>query len=141
VSRVYFSQQKRTGKQDCVATCSDCIDFANYPLPCERGIGKLTNMKATLLMRRRVVDSDRSFAEYVLWQLPDMLPTSTHKFEYRLAYDEENTCVVQHDNEAGKGDHRHFGEKELQYVFSSSQQLIADFEYDIARWKRENSNS
>ena len=98
-------------------------------------------MKASLLVRRRVADADGSFAEYVVWQLPKPLRPSTHMFKYRLAYVEDNVCVVRYDNEAGKGDHRHYGDRERQYVFSSPRQLIADFEDDIARWKRENRHS
>ena len=104
-------------------------------------VGTIANMKAQLLMRRRAADADGSFAEYVVWQLPKPLPPSPHSFKYRLAYVENDVCVVRYDNELGKGDHRHYGRQELRYLFSSPQQLIADFEFDIARWKRENSNS
>jgi hypothetical protein len=45
------------------------------------------------------------------------------------------------DNEAGKGDHRHFGDKEGRYVFSTPEKLIADFQRDIARWNNENSHT
>ena len=48
---------------------------------------------------------------------------------------------MRYDNEAGKGDHRHFGEKESNYTFQTPEKLIADFERDIARWNRENRNS
>lgn len=39
--------------------------------------------------------------------------------------------VVRYDNEVGKGDHRHFGEDESAYDFSSVEQLVADFQRDI----------
>lgn len=45
------------------------------------------------------------------------------------------------DNEAGKGDHRHFAGKESMYAFSALEKLIADFQRDIARWNREDSHS
>jgi hypothetical protein len=48
---------------------------------------------------------------------------------------------LRYDNEAGKGDHRHFGEKESAYVFMTPEQLVADFQKDIARWNHENRNS
>ena len=98
-------------------------------------------MKAILLMRRRVAVTDGSFAEYVIWQLPKPLPPSSHSFKYRLAYIQNGRCTVRYDNEAGKGDHRHFGGKELRYDFADPQQLIADFEDDIARWNNENGHS
>jgi hypothetical protein len=47
---------------------------------------------------------------------------------------------VRYDNETGKGDHRHFGEKESAYAFKTPEKLVADFERDIARWNRENRN-
>jgi hypothetical protein len=48
---------------------------------------------------------------------------------------------VHYDNEAGKGDHRHFGERESTCTFQAPEKLIADFERDIARWNRENRNA
>ena len=50
-------------------------------------------------------------------------------------------CVVRYDNEVGKGDHRHFNGKESAYIFKTPDKLIADFQRDIARWNRENSDS
>lgn len=49
-------------------------------------------------------------------------------------------CVLRYDNEVGKGDHQHFGGKESAYVFTTPEQLVADFENDIARWNHENRN-
>lgn len=66
---------------------------------------------------------------------------SVHEFKYRLAYVVDGLCVVRYDNEAGKGDHRHFGEKESAYTSRTPEKLITDFERDIARWNRENRNS
>jgi hypothetical protein len=42
--------------------------------------------------------------------------------------------VVRYDNERGKGDHRHVGTVMTPYVFSTPDQLMADFNADIARW-------
>ena len=50
-------------------------------------------------------------------------------------------CVLRYDNEVGKGDHRHFGDKENAYAFTTPDQLIADYQKDIARWNHENSNA
>jgi hypothetical protein len=52
-----------------------------------------------------------------------------------------DACVVRYDNEVGKGDHRHFNGKESSYNFKTLDKLIADFQRDIARWNRENSDS
>ena len=52
-------------------------------------------------------------------------------------------CVLRYDNEVGKGDHCHFGsfESRYSYKFTTPDRLIADFQTDIARWNRENSNA
>ena len=97
-------------------------------------------MKAMLLVRTRIAYSETAFAELVLWRVPKPVAASTHGFMYRLAYIADDTCVVRYDNELGKGDHRHFGEKESAYNFETPEKLIADFQRDIARWNRENRN-
>lgn len=98
-------------------------------------------MKATELVRGRVVYSERSFAELVLWRLPGPLPGSTHSFKYRLAFVVDGNCVVRYDNESGKGDHRHIGGREQAYAFVSPENLMADFRRDIARWNHENGDA
>lgn len=39
----------------------------------------------------------------------------------------KGVCVLCYDNESGKGDHRHWGETEVPYVFTDIDQLVADF--------------
>ena len=101
----------------------------------------MSNMKAVELLQTRIAFSETAFADLVLWRVPEPVPGSAHEFKYRLAYVADGVCVVRYDNEAGKGDHRHFGEKESNYTFQTPEKLIADFERDIARWNRENRNS
>lgn len=98
-------------------------------------------MKAVELVRTRIIYSESAFAELVLWQLPAPLPGSTHRFKYRLAYVVHGVCVLRFDNEAGKGDHRHYAGKPSAYAFTGPDKLIAAFQADIARWNRENSDS
>ena len=98
-------------------------------------------MKAIQLVSTRIVYSASAFAELVLWRVPKPIEGSLHGFKYRLAYVVRGECVLRYDNEVGKGDHRHFGVAESAYVFTTPDQLIADFQNDIARWNHENSNS
>ncbi|MBE0549892.1 MAG: hypothetical protein IH627_19975 [Rubrivivax sp.] len=93
-------------------------------------------MKAELLMRERRV-LEVGFIEVIVWGLPEPLSGSTHSFKYRLAYVVEGECVLRHDNESGKGGHRHMGGKETTYVFVSVDQLLDDFLADVAEWKGE----
>ena len=98
-------------------------------------------MKATELLRRRIPYSEFSFAELVLWQLPEPVPGSAHSYKYRLAYVVNGVCVLRYDNESGKGDHRHFRGKEVRYTFDGVEKLLASFQRDIERINREDSNS
>ena len=98
-------------------------------------------MKAVELVRTRIVYSESAFAELVLWRLPKAIEGSSHRYKYRLAYVVHGECVLRYDNEAGKGDHRHFAGKERTYEFTTPDKLIADFQHDIARWNHENRNA
>ncbi|MFZ1753471.1 MAG: DUF6516 family protein [Caldilineaceae bacterium] len=105
------------------------------------GVGIISNMNAVELLRTRIVLSESAFAALVLWRVPAPVRGSTHDFKYRLAYVVKQVCVVRYDNEAGKGDHRHFGGQENSYLFQGVDRLIADFQRDIARWNNENCNA
>ena len=98
-------------------------------------------MKATELFRQRLVLAENKFAELVLWRLSRPLAGSRHSYKYRLAYVVDGVCVLRYDNEAGKGDHRHWGNVEYRYRFTTPERLIADFQRDIGRWDHENRNS
>ncbi len=49
--------------------------------------------------------------------------------------------MLRYDNEAGKGDHRHIGDDEIAYRFTSPAALFDDFMADIARWFDEHPDS
>lgn len=104
-------------------------------------VGIISNMDAVELLRTRIVFSKNAFAELVLWRVPQPVRGSVHDFKYRLAYVVNQVCVVRYDNEAGKGDHRYFGEKESSYPFQGVDRLIADFQRDIGRWNNENRDA
>lgn len=98
-------------------------------------------MKAVELIRSRITYSEFSFMEMVLWRLPKPLEGSLHMYKYRLAYIVRGECVLRYDNEAGKGDHRHYGGDETAYAFTTPDRVVADFLNDIERWHNENANS
>jgi hypothetical protein len=103
-------------------------------------VGTISNMKAVELISTRIAYSESAFAELVLWRLPKPVKGSLHRFKYRLAYVVRGECVLRYDNELGKSDHRHFGGNESVYVFTTPEQLVVDFQNDIARWNHENRN-
>ena len=98
-------------------------------------------MKATELVRNRITYSDSAFAEIVVWQLPKPLAGSLHLYKYRVAYVVNGDCILRYDNEAGKGDHRHFRGREYVYAFQSLERLLADFQIEVRRIRNENRNS
>jgi hypothetical protein len=88
-----------------------------------------------------VVIAADAFAEVVVWRVQEPVPPSPHKFKYRLAYIVNGECVLRYDNERGKGDHRHAGDAETSYVFTTPDRLMADFEVDVTRWNHEHGRS
>ncbi len=91
-------------------------------------------MKAALLARAREIRDDGSIVEVVIWEVSEPVTPSSHRYKYRLYYGANGINRVRYDNERGKGDHRHVGEKEEKYTFSSIEQLLDDFDHDIANW-------
>jgi hypothetical protein len=98
-------------------------------------------MKALCLLRRRVVVAADAFVEVVIWQVSEPIAPAKHVFKYRLAYVVGGKCVLRYDNERGKGDHRHTATTEDTYHFVTPDQLMADFEADVARWNHEHGDS
>lgn len=98
-------------------------------------------MKAVPIIRRRVILAANAFVEVVIWRLLQPLPPSGHEFKFRLAYVVNDECVLRYDNERGKGDHRHVGNQEFDYVFKDPDRLMQDFYTDVERWNHEHSRS
>jgi len=92
-------------------------------------------MNAKLVLNERHTLSEISFVEMVVWRLPSPLAGSPHGFKYRLALDVDGRCVLRYDNEAGKGDHKHKGEKEIPYLFTTPQALLDDFWNEVDNWR------
>jgi hypothetical protein len=98
-------------------------------------------MKTAQLLNERVLFDDQSFAELVIWRLPQPVPGSMHAYKYRLAFIVRDECVLRYDNEAGKGDHRHTKTQELTYVFESPDKLVQDFLREARKIHREDRDS
>jgi len=96
----------------------------------------VSNRLANLLLRERLVLSQRAFVEIVIWRLPAPSRGSAHGLKYRLAYVANGQCVLRFDNEAGKGDHMHVDEVEVPYAFTDLQALQADFWRAVSRRRR-----
>jgi len=76
--------------------------------------------------------ADGAIREMVLWQLPEKTAEKPYGLKYRLYYGlADGSCLVRYDNETGKGDHRHRGDREEAYQFKDAEALVADFLHDI----------
>lgn len=89
-------------------------------------------MKARLLVKTKEIRDDGTIIEIVIWRVPVPVPPCSHSFKYSLFFGRPGVRLVGYDNEQGKGDHRHIKEFELAYQFSTMEQLLADFERDVA---------
>ncbi|HTT81243.1 MAG TPA: DUF6516 family protein [Stellaceae bacterium] len=53
-----------------------------------------------------------------------------------MAASDPEICVMRFDNETGKGDHQHVGERQTEYRFTSLDRLMEDFWEEVERWQR-----
>ena len=91
--------------------------------------------KAVLLLRERVVLSETTFADIMIWRVSKPVRSSTHHLRYSLALIDERRCVLRYDNEAEKGDHLHTAEDtEAPYDFRGIDPLIEDFWESVDEW-------
>lgn len=86
-----------------------------------------------MLYRNRCVLASGAVIDEVVWKLPHPDAQRPHGYKYRLYYGRGGRRVVGYDNERGKGDHRHYGNREEHYAFSSIEQLLTDFRADVLR--------
>jgi hypothetical protein len=88
----------------------------------------ITNMTTELMLKERHAVSEEAYVEMVVWRLTSPVAGSPHGFKYRLAFVVDGRCVLRYDNE---GDHKHMGEDESPYAFTTPQALLDDFWNDV----------
>ena len=89
--------------------------------------------KAVLLYRDKAVLPDDAIVEMTIWRLPTPDAGRPHGLKYSLFYGRPGERIVGYDNEAGKGDHRHYRDREEPYAFTDVETLVADFLADLRR--------
>jgi hypothetical protein len=94
-----------------------------------------TNMKADLIRHNKITDDIGNTIVIKLWKVPPT-PDKPYGFKYSLVYIVAGQRVIGYDNAEGKGDHRHYGEKEMPYKFVSLRKLADDFLADMEAYKR-----
>lgn len=89
---------------------------------------------AVLVFHQKLLLDSGGIVEMKLWQVPSPVRGSRHTFKYSLFFGKNGRRLIAYDNEAGKGDHRHYEDIELPYVFSTKEQLVNDFLADVQNW-------
>ena len=89
--------------------------------------------EAILIEDRKLLLDSGAIVQIRIWQLPEATEERPHGLKYSLFYGRPGERVVGYDNEAGKGDHRHYREREEPYQFTTYQNLLADFWQDVRR--------
>lgn len=97
-------------------------------------------MKAHLVFRVKQAYGAGT-VEIVIWRVPKPVPPSGHAYKYRRVYVVGGQRVLGYDNERGKGDHKHVGQEEEAYRFTSPQQLMADFMADLKEHSHDGTDS
>lgn len=91
-------------------------------------------METELIQREKYPVSDSHIVEMAVFRVPSPLPPCEHLYRYRLVLLENGERVVGFDNERGKGDHMHIGNREVRYEFRSLGQLRKDFWTEVKKW-------
>lgn len=87
-------------------------------------------MKAELLIHDKVKDRYGGIIEVKVWSIPKTVD-KPHGYKYSMVYIKDGKRVLGYDNAEGKGDHRHYENKESQYKFISIKRLFEDFYTDL----------
>jgi hypothetical protein len=91
---------------------------------------------AVLIINTKAV-MGRWIVQRTVWALPQASEERAHGLKYRLFCGDATQCLVRYDNETGKGDHRHYGDQEEPYTFTTLEALLEDFQADIVRLTKE----
>lgn len=83
--------------------------------------------KATPLFSRRIDYDDGAILQMRIVVVPTPVRGSAHSLKYSLFYGRAGERNLADDNAAGKGDHIHRGNLETRYIFTTVEQLVADF--------------
>ncbi len=94
-------------------------------------------MKAVRIFHDRMDYPDGSILEMTIWKVPEPVQGSGHRLKYSLFYGRPGKRLSGYDNERGKGDHRHYGDGEEPYSFTTPEALIEDFLSDVKRLRGE----
>ena len=88
---------------------------------------------ATLIESQKFILDNGAVVQIRIWRLPKPTAERTHGLKYSLFYGRAGERIIGYDNEAGKGDHRHYRDHEEFYSFTTFETLLSDFWRDVRR--------
>jgi hypothetical protein len=91
-------------------------------------------MATELVHHTKVTDEIGNTLEIKIWKISKPTKDKPHGYRYSLAYIVDGKRVVGYDNGERKGDHRHMGNKQEDYEFTSIDKLFNDFYEDVRRF-------
>lgn len=94
-------------------------------------------MQARRIFYDKVDFPDGGILEMSIWMVPRPVHGSNHLLKYSLFYGRPGIRMIGYDNERGKGDHRHFGNREEVYSFTTPERLIEDFLAEVKQLRGE----
>ena len=92
-------------------------------------------MKAELVYHDKVVELPDSIVEIKIWSVP-ISAYKPHGYKYSFIYVKSGRRILGYDNAEGKGDHKHYEDKEEPYEFKNINKLFEDFYNDLWRLKK-----
>jgi hypothetical protein len=90
-------------------------------------------MPALLLESWKITLDNGAIVQIRIWQLEARTAERPHGLKYSLFYGRPGERIIGYDNDAGKGDHRHYRDREEPYRFSTFEKLLSDFWRDVTR--------
>lgn len=87
-------------------------------------------MGSKLIYRMRQQITENTFNEIKIWAV-EKTEDKSHGYKYSFVHVKDGKRIIGYDNAEGKGDHRHYEDREATYEFISIKKLFADFYKDV----------
>jgi hypothetical protein len=88
---------------------------------------------ATLIESQKFTLDSGATVQIKIWRLPKPTLERPHSLKYSLFYGRGGQRIIGYDNETGKGDHRHYRDREESYQFTTFETLLSDFWRDVKK--------
>ena len=89
-------------------------------------------MSSKVFLHEKIVGDDGSVTELKIWLVSKSLKYPD-EIKYSLYHVKAGKVLVGYDNHHPKGHHRHYGERQEPYLFTSVETLLGDFDTDRKR--------